>query len=156
MNIPPFPGFESFPTHHCVTGSLRHIYEFYGYPISEEMLLGLGEGVGYMYWHQKGAPPVEDERLHEVAEQFHNLGHRWQEVARLLKAAAEGDPYALIIPATEPLDTIADLEQIAWERLREIVRDRPKSIMHALPNNVVVDDRPKAVAHRKPTSVLVV
>jgi hypothetical protein len=57
MDIQPFPGFKHFPTHHCVTGSLRHIYEFNGFPISEEMLLGLGAGVGFMYWHTKGTPP---------------------------------------------------------------------------------------------------
>jgi hypothetical protein len=50
-------GFEHFPTHHCVTGSMRHIYAFYGHPLSEELLLGLGEGVGFIYWHQKGQPP---------------------------------------------------------------------------------------------------
>lgn len=53
----PFPGFMHFTTHHCVTGSMRHIYEFNGYPISEEMLLGLGAGVGFIYWHTKGAQP---------------------------------------------------------------------------------------------------
>ncbi|KPL16214.1 MAG: hypothetical protein AMJ93_16000 [Anaerolineae bacterium SM23_84] len=50
-------GFQSFETQHCVTGSLRHIYEFHGYSISEEMLLGLGSGVGFLYWHQKGMDP---------------------------------------------------------------------------------------------------
>lgn len=53
----PLPGFKHFNSHHCVTGSLRHIYEFYGYPISEEMLLGLGEGVGFIYWHTRGTLP---------------------------------------------------------------------------------------------------
>jgi hypothetical protein len=57
MTMQPFPGFKHFTTHHCITGSLRHIYEFHGYPISEEMLLGLGAGVGFIYWHIKGAPP---------------------------------------------------------------------------------------------------
>lgn len=57
MNLKPFPGFKHFPTHHCVTGSLRHIYEFNGFPISEEMLLGLGAGVGFVYWHAKGTLP---------------------------------------------------------------------------------------------------
>ncbi len=46
-----FPGFEAFPTHHCVTGSLRHIYEHHGYPISEDLLLGLGRGLGFVYFH---------------------------------------------------------------------------------------------------------
>ncbi len=46
-----------FPTHHCITGSLRRVYEYHDYPISEEMLLGLGAGVGFMYWHSKGSDP---------------------------------------------------------------------------------------------------
>jgi hypothetical protein len=35
----PLPGFQHFTTHHCVTGSLRHIYAFHRYPIGEDMLL---------------------------------------------------------------------------------------------------------------------
>ena len=54
----PFPNFKHFTTtHHCVTGSLRHIYAFHDYNISEEMMLGLGEGVGFIYWHMKGTLP---------------------------------------------------------------------------------------------------
>jgi hypothetical protein len=36
---------------------MRHMYEFNGYPISEDLLLGLGAGVGFSYWHFKGQPP---------------------------------------------------------------------------------------------------
>jgi hypothetical protein len=57
MTAQPLPGFTHFTTHHCITGSLRHIYAYYDYPISEEMLLGLGAGVGFIYWHMKGALP---------------------------------------------------------------------------------------------------
>jgi hypothetical protein len=49
--------FPHFETHHCVTGSMRHMYAFHQHPISEEMLLGLGEGVGFIYWHPKGSDP---------------------------------------------------------------------------------------------------
>jgi hypothetical protein len=49
--LQPFPGFATFPTHHCVTGSLRHIYEHHGFPISEDLLLGLGRGLGFVYFH---------------------------------------------------------------------------------------------------------
>src|SRR3990172_5245256 len=42
MPLQPLAGFRSLRTHHCVTGSLRHIYEFHDYPISEGLLLGLG------------------------------------------------------------------------------------------------------------------
>jgi hypothetical protein len=36
---------------------MRHIYAFHGHPISEELLLGLGAGVGFVYWHMKGTAP---------------------------------------------------------------------------------------------------
>ena len=54
----PFPGFVSLETHHCVTGSMKHIYAFHGHDISEDMLLGLGSGLGFIYWHMKGMPPM--------------------------------------------------------------------------------------------------
>ena len=58
MTIKPIAGFQSLSTHHCVSGSLRQVYSFNGSDISEDMLLGLGEGVSYIYWHQKGQLPV--------------------------------------------------------------------------------------------------
>jgi hypothetical protein len=56
-SVEPFPGFRSFATHHCVTGSMRHMYQLMGHDVSEELLLGLGSGVGFVYWHQKGQLP---------------------------------------------------------------------------------------------------
>ena len=53
----PLPGFKSLETHHCITGSLKHIYEFHGFPISEDLLFGLGAGLGFVYWHMKGTDP---------------------------------------------------------------------------------------------------
>lgn len=58
MGPVPFPGFRAFPTLHCVTGSMRHVYDLCGRDVGEELLLGLGAGVGFVYWHQKGAPPI--------------------------------------------------------------------------------------------------
>jgi hypothetical protein len=57
MTLKPFDQFISLKTHHCVTGSMRHIYAFNGCDVSEDLLLGLGEGVGFMYWQAKGQPP---------------------------------------------------------------------------------------------------
>ena len=53
----PLPGFVTYPTHHCVTGSLKHIYDYYGFPVSEDLLLGLGRGLGFVYFHIKGTDP---------------------------------------------------------------------------------------------------
>jgi hypothetical protein len=57
LTLQPLKGFQTLRTHHCVTGSVRHIYEFHKYPISEDLLLGLGAGVGFIYWHMKGTAP---------------------------------------------------------------------------------------------------
>ncbi|MEW6092990.1 MAG: BtrH N-terminal domain-containing protein, partial [Chloroflexota bacterium] len=57
MTLNPLQGFQPLKTHHCVTGSIRNVYEFHGYPISEDLLLGLGAGVGFVYWHMKGTLP---------------------------------------------------------------------------------------------------
>ena len=57
MALEALPGFRALTTHHCVTGSMRHIYVYNNHPTSEEMLLGLGAGVGFIYWHMKGQPP---------------------------------------------------------------------------------------------------
>ena len=57
MSLEPFVGFVPLQTHHCVTGSMRHIYAFSQHDLSEELLLGLGEGIGFMYWHARGQAP---------------------------------------------------------------------------------------------------
>ncbi len=57
MTLKPFPGFDTYATSHCVTGSLKHIYDHHGHPISEDLLLGLGRGLGFAYFHIKGTDP---------------------------------------------------------------------------------------------------
>jgi hypothetical protein len=71
MNLQAFSGFAHFTTQHCVTGSLQHIYHCNGYPISEELLLGLGAGVGFIYWHTRGTQPFLGGRA--------NVGHSGEE-----------------------------------------------------------------------------
>lgn len=51
------PAFKHFETLHCVTGSMRHVYAWAGHDLSEELLLGLGEGVGFAYFRFKGQLP---------------------------------------------------------------------------------------------------
>lgn len=53
----PIANFQHFPTHHCVTGALRHMYVHNQHELSEELLLGIGAGVGFCYFHFKGQAP---------------------------------------------------------------------------------------------------
>ncbi|MDO4273972.1 MAG: BtrH N-terminal domain-containing protein [Eubacteriales bacterium] len=43
---------------HCITNSLKQIFTYYGYPLSEEMLFGLASGLSFLYLNQSAAPMV--------------------------------------------------------------------------------------------------
>jgi hypothetical protein len=51
--IEPFPNCPALDGYHCVTNSLKKIFHHAGHPLSEEMLLGLGAGMGFIYWQMK-------------------------------------------------------------------------------------------------------
>ncbi|MGA2570359.1 MAG: BtrH N-terminal domain-containing protein [Terracidiphilus sp.] len=51
--INPFPNCPALDGCHCITASLAKIYRHAGHPLSEEMLLGLGAGMGFIYWQMK-------------------------------------------------------------------------------------------------------
>lgn len=53
--LQPFPNFVALDGCHCVTSSLARIYHAAGHPLPEEMLLGLGAGMGFVYWRMKFA-----------------------------------------------------------------------------------------------------
>jgi len=57
MTLTPIEGFKHFETDHCFTGSMRHIYAFHGHDLSEDLLLGIGEGVGFAYFRFRRQPP---------------------------------------------------------------------------------------------------
>lgn len=46
-------GFNQFGGKHCQTTALKNIFAYHGLHISEEMLLGLGGGIGFIYWYTK-------------------------------------------------------------------------------------------------------
>jgi len=55
--VKPFENCPALDGYHCQTNSLAKIYHYNNHPISEDMLLGLGAGMNFMYWHQKGTAP---------------------------------------------------------------------------------------------------
>lgn len=55
--LKPFENCPALDGYHCQTNSLAKIFHHYGCPLSEEMLLGLGAGMSFFYWHQKGTAP---------------------------------------------------------------------------------------------------
>lgn len=45
--------FEQFGGKHCWTTALKNVFDYHGLHLSEEMLFGLGGGVGFIYWYMK-------------------------------------------------------------------------------------------------------
>src|SRR5579863_3985912 len=48
--VQPFAQCPALDGCHCMTNSLMKIFHHAGCPLSEEMLLGLGPGIGFVYW----------------------------------------------------------------------------------------------------------
>ena len=55
--VKPFDNFRALDGYHCQTNSFAKIYDFHNSSLSEDMLFGIGSGMGFMYWHQKGTLP---------------------------------------------------------------------------------------------------
>jgi len=43
---------------HCITTSLKQVFNFYKYPISEEMLFGIGSGISFAYLNLANSPMI--------------------------------------------------------------------------------------------------
>ncbi len=48
--------FNQFGGKHCQTTALKSVLDYHGLYLSEDMLLGLGGGVGFIYWYMKLMP----------------------------------------------------------------------------------------------------
>jgi len=51
--IEPFNNCPALDGYHCQTNSLAKIFYHNNHPLSEDMLLGLGAGMGFIYWKMK-------------------------------------------------------------------------------------------------------
>ena len=49
-------GFKPFVGMHCETTALKRVFDYHGLSLSEEMLFGLGGGIGFIYWYTKMMP----------------------------------------------------------------------------------------------------
>ncbi|MFQ6052228.1 MAG: BtrH N-terminal domain-containing protein [Candidatus Hydrothermarchaeota archaeon] len=70
-------GFNQFGGKHCQTAALKNILGYHGLHLSEEMLLGLGGGIGFIYWYMKLMPsPFIGTRYGKVDEFLLNICRR--------------------------------------------------------------------------------
>jgi hypothetical protein len=94
-------GFRHFETHHCVTGSMRHIYAFNGHDLSEDLLLGLGEGVGFAYFHFKGQLPFLGGRAQPKPSMEEIAGKRTGVTARQKRSSSDAAAQKTLVSRLE-------------------------------------------------------
>jgi len=120
-HVVPFTGFTSLPGCHCVTASFRKICAFNGYTVSEEILLGLGAGVGFIYWHQKGQVPMLGGRGNNKA--FHQALSRRTGIAieehRTSSAKTAEQKLLELLEAGQPVTINADMPFLTYLGLPE-------------------------------------
>jgi hypothetical protein len=51
--IQPFERCPALDGYHCQTNSLAKIFYYHGHPLSEDLLLGIGAGMGFIYWQMQ-------------------------------------------------------------------------------------------------------
>jgi hypothetical protein len=94
-------GFRNFEGEHCATTALRQVFACRGIKLSEEMLLGLGEGIGFdLNMGKKGELPVLNMRGAGLLELEKNiccrLGIEMKVVGSKNKGAAEKELLKLL------------------------------------------------------------
>jgi hypothetical protein len=63
-----------------------------------------------------------DPRLEQSASEFQHIGDRWEDVGEWFRQTSEApDPAAFLDQCVAPLRHLADMEELAWRSLRDIV-----------------------------------
>jgi mRNA degradation ribonuclease J1/J2 len=84
--VAPFEGCPSLDGYHCQTNSLAKIFYHARHPLSEDVLLGLGAGMGYIYWQMK----MGKEKFVPIV-----TGHQGEPGSILTRIALGDTPYQL-------------------------------------------------------------
>ena len=85
---------------------------------------GTGGGIFlYMFsrFLREAAGIAGDARLNESADQFKRIGDKWEELGEWFRQTSEAPALASLLgECVAPLNELADLEEVAWGRLRGI------------------------------------
>lgn len=117
--IKPFDNSPALDGYHCQTNSLAKIYNHNGHPLSEDMMLGLGSGMGFIYWKMKmgNGYYVFIGGRGNNKDFFSDLGHRTGvKISVVSTSSAARAERALIDELTEhrPVMMFGDMGYLPW------------------------------------------
>jgi hypothetical protein len=111
-------GFKSFIGKHCETTALKRALDYHGLDLSEEMLLGLGGGIGFIYWYMKIMPsPFIGGRNGKVAEFAVTACKRLGAEVAVMETASAGRGYEelkALLRNGEPAVTYVDMAYLPY------------------------------------------
>ncbi|UCE43637.1 MAG: BtrH N-terminal domain-containing protein, partial [Candidatus Bathyarchaeota archaeon] len=119
--VKPFDDCPALDGYHCQTNSLAKIFHYHNHPLSEDMLLGLGAGMGFIYWHQKGIPPFIGGRGN-TKNFFQDLGKRTSVKIEVKSTSSERKAEGVLLEElsrNEPVMVYGDMGLLPWFDLPE-------------------------------------
>ena len=124
IEIAPFANCPALDGYHCQTNSLAKIFYHAGHPFSEEMLLGLGAGMGFMYWqmHMGTEDYIFIGGRGNTQHFFRDLGKRTGvEITSVATSSARKAQSALLekLVKKEPVMLFGDMGFLPWLDLPE-------------------------------------
>jgi len=117
--ITPFDNCPALDGCHCVTSSLRKIFHHAHHPLSEEMLLGLGAGMGFIYWQMNigGAKQVFIGGRGNMKNFFADLGKRTGVNIKAISTSSAAKARASLLEklaTKEPVMVFGDMGFLPW------------------------------------------
>ncbi len=117
-----FKSFDNCPAldgYHCQTNSLAKIFHHAGHPLSEDMILGLGAGMGFIYWQMKigGTDSVFIGGRGNTKDFFGDLGKRTGvKIETVSTSSAKKAEAALLekLKNQEPVMLFGDMGFLPW------------------------------------------
>lgn len=116
QSIKNFKDCPALDGYHCQTNSLAKIFRSYGHPVSEDMLLGIGSGMGFIYWHQKGTLPFLGGRAN-VKIFFTDIGKRTRTEIKLLTSTSPvraENRLLEMVKDQKPVMVFGDMAYLPW------------------------------------------
>ena len=116
-------GFNQFGGKHCQITALKNIFAYHGLHISEEMLLGLGGGIGFIYWYMKRMKvPFIGCRNGKVDEFSLNICRRIGVDAEIVQTNSENKAYyelKELLKQGKPVNIFVDMVYLPYFALPE-------------------------------------